>query len=86
MFLNPAIFRYLSRSAAMSKSDNLFEKVTTAITANPYLNGRTLRFEAEAGKVVLQGRVATFFQKQMAQEALRRIEGVNEIENRLEVC
>ena len=57
----------------MQLSDTLFEKVTSAI-------------ETESGRVVLQGTVGTFYQKQMAQEALRRIEGVREIENRLEVC
>jgi osmotically-inducible protein OsmY len=35
---------------------------------------------------VLQGVVGTFFQKQMAQEALRRVDGVQQIENNLEVA
>jgi osmotically-inducible protein OsmY len=64
---------------------NLAQQVSHAIEANPYLTGRKLRFEAEQGRVVLQGRVASYFQKQMAQEALRYIEGVREIENQLEV-
>jgi osmotically-inducible protein OsmY len=35
--------------------------------------------------VVLTGRVQSYFQKQMAQESLRRIEGVGRIVNNLEV-
>ena len=70
----------------MHLTDTLFEKVTSAIETSPYLSGRKLRFEADAGRVVLQGTVGTYYQKQMAQEALRRVEGVCEIENRLEVC
>jgi len=68
-------------------TDTLVEQVQSAILTNPYLAGRKLRFEAEpqAGRVVLQGTVGTFYQKQMAQEALRRIDGVREIENQLEV-
>ncbi|MDX1948542.1 MAG: BON domain-containing protein [Pirellulaceae bacterium] len=63
----------------------LAQRVEGAIHTNPYLSGRRLRFEAEGGRVVLHGIVATYFQKQMAQEMLRRIEGVEEIDNHLEV-
>lgn len=63
----------------------LAERVEGAIHTNPHLYGRRLRFETEGGRVVLHGSVATYFQKQMAQEALRRIEGVEEIDNHLEV-
>jgi osmotically-inducible protein OsmY len=66
-------------------SATLVDQVHVAIQSNPYLAGRKLRFEAENGRVVLQGTVGTFFQKQMAQEALRRIDGISEIENQLEV-
>ena len=41
--------------------------------------------EAADGRVVLKGNVSTFFQKQMAQEAVRRIDGVQQIENLLQV-
>ena len=36
--------------------------------------------------MTLRGTVGTFFQKQMAQESLRRVAGVSEIANELEVC
>ena len=64
----------------------LSDRVSRAIEGNPYLARRNLRFEAHQGRVVLRGRVGSFFQKQMAQEALRAIDGVAEIENELEVC
>jgi osmotically-inducible protein OsmY len=64
----------------------LEDRVQTAIDTNPYLAGRKLRFEAEAGRVRLRGVVQSFFQKQMAQEALRHIHGVASIENDLEVA
>ncbi|MFM2095979.1 MAG: hypothetical protein RIS70_3103, partial [Planctomycetota bacterium] len=44
-----------------------------------------LRFEAADGRVVLKGVVRSYFQKQMAQETLRRIDGIVFIENDLEV-
>lgn len=63
----------------------LDDEVLTALASNPYLSGRKLRFEAEQGRVTLRGVVRSYFQKQMAQEAVRRLEGVDEIHNELEV-
>jgi osmotically-inducible protein OsmY len=63
----------------------LEDRVQLAIVANPYLAGRNLRFETQEGRVTLHGVVSSFFQKQMAQEVLRRIDGVAAIENHLEV-
>jgi osmotically-inducible protein OsmY len=65
---------------------SLEDRVDVAITTNPYLAGRSLRFETSQGRVVLHGVVGTYYQKQMAQEAVRRIDGVEEIDNRLEVA
>ncbi len=64
----------------------LDDKVHGALTRNPYLSGRSLRFETESGRVTLRGVVRSFFQKQMAQEALRNVEGIDEIQNELEVA
>lgn len=69
-----------------SEVSNLSDQIRSAISSNPYLTGRKLRFENEQGRVVLRGVVGSYFQKQMAQEAVRRVEGVDEIENALEVA
>jgi osmotically-inducible protein OsmY len=61
-------------------------RVCTALEGNPYIARRNLRFETSEGRVTLRGVVTTFFQKQMAQEAIRHIDGVAEITNELEVC
>jgi osmotically-inducible protein OsmY len=61
-------------------------RVHCALQENPYIVSKTLRFEAAEGRVTLRGRVGSFFQKQMVQESLRRIEGIAEIANELEVC
>jgi osmotically-inducible protein OsmY len=63
----------------------LDDRVLTALERNPYLARRNLRFETEQGRVTLRGVVGTYFQKQMAQETLRHVEGVDEIANELEV-
>jgi osmotically-inducible protein OsmY len=66
--------------------DSLSDQVDQAIQNNPYLLGRTLRFETHGDRVVLKGIVGSYFQKQMAQEGLRHIDGVAQIENHLEVA
>lgn len=63
----------------------LDDRVLTALERNPYLARRNLRFETQQGRVTLRGVVGTYFQKQMAQEAIRYVDGVDEISNQLEV-
>lgn len=63
----------------------LGDRVLTALERNPYISGRSLFFETADGRVVLKGVVRSYFQKQMAQEAIRRLDGVQEIRNELQV-
>ena len=64
------------------KLENHLEAV---LAKNPYLVHQKLTLEAHHGHVVLRGVVNSFFQKQMAQEAVRHVDGVEYIENELEV-
>lgn len=59
--------------------------IQTAIDENPHVPVRHLRFETREGHVTLNGEVTSYFQKQMAQEALRQVEGIEEIHNELDV-
>jgi osmotically-inducible protein OsmY len=63
----------------------LFDRIHSALSTNPHVPSRQVRFETADGRVVLKGSVRSFFQKQMAQEAIRRIDGVQMIDNMLEV-
>jgi osmotically-inducible protein OsmY len=65
--------------------ENLIQRVDTAIKANPHLSGNQVYCQEQSGTVVLQGRVSTFFQKQMAQETLKRLDGVEKVINQLVV-
>ena len=70
----------------MNESATCFsERLGQALSQNPHLLGRKLGFETDAGVVVLTGTVNSYYQKQMAQEAIRRVDGVAMIDNRLEV-
>jgi osmotically-inducible protein OsmY len=75
-----------SGNATMNQPNTLGDRVHQAISTNPYVRKQHLRTETANGRVVLRGTVASYYQKQMAQEALRDVEGVNDIENMLEVC
>lgn len=67
-------------------SQPLFDRIHDALTTSPYLpSRRQVRIEAADGQVVLKGSVQSFFEKQMAQEAIRRVDGVQAINNQLEV-
>ena len=63
----------------------LEERIRNAITSNPHLPGKRVSCRADRGQVTLSGKVTSYFQKQMAQEAVRRLDGVRRIENLLEV-
>ena len=63
----------------------LFDRIYDALSTNPHVPTEKVRVETADGHVVLKGSVSSFFQKQMAQEAIRRIDGVEKIDNLLEV-
>jgi osmotically-inducible protein OsmY len=63
----------------------LAQQIQNAVVHNPHLNHRRMHIKTKQGRVVINGTVDSFFEKQMAQEALRNIDGVEQIENHLEV-
>ena len=63
----------------------LVDLVTRALTATGHKALRTLEVEISGGIVILWGRVPNYYQKQLAQEAAQRVEGVRGIANGLEV-
>ena len=66
-------------------SQELLQRVDLAIKGNPHLSRHQVYCQEESGIVVLHGRVGTFFQKQMAQETLKRLAGVEKVINELQV-
>lgn len=66
-------------------SHDLRQRVDSAIKGNPHLTRHRVFCQEESGIVVLHGRVGSFFQKQMAQETLKRLDGVEKVINELQV-
>jgi hypothetical protein len=60
-------------------------RLGAAIEQSPHLAGRQLRVDTESDQIVLEGVVGSYYQKQVAQETIRRIDSVRPIDNRLEV-
>jgi osmotically-inducible protein OsmY len=71
----------------MDHPSELDQRVQIALTGSGHFtcNSR-LKLFADRGVVTLRGKVRTFYQKQMAQEIAKSIDGVSQIENHLEVA
>ena len=69
----------------MQDATAIASSVHEALSANPHFPSRQLHIEGSEGRVVLKGRVGSYFHKQMAQEAVLRVDGVQQVENQLEV-
>ncbi|MCE9603799.1 MAG: BON domain-containing protein [Planctomycetia bacterium] len=63
----------------------LVDRAQSALATSPHLSRRHFKLEARAGKLIVRGTVDSYYQKQMAQEALRKVDGVETIENHLQV-
>ncbi|MCU0713479.1 MAG: BON domain-containing protein [Pirellula sp.] len=66
-------------------SGPLLHRIDRAIQKNPHSIRSRIYLESAPGKVILRGKVDSFYQKQMIQESLRNIEGIECIANLLEV-
>lgn len=63
----------------------LLDQVRGALSKSPYLSPRKVEVEATNGNIRLAGTVSSYFHKQMAQELVRRVDGVEQVENQLQV-
>ncbi len=61
------------------------ERIDSAIRRNPHLAGRRFSIQEDHGHVVLRGVVNSYYQKQLAQETAWSVDGVDAVENQLEV-
>ena len=71
-------------AAPVSKSE-IQSRINHALQGSPHFLGTEVIGTHDEGVVVLQGRVDTFYHKQVAQELLRKLDGVERVVNLLEV-
>ncbi len=63
----------------------LLRKVQKALWDTGYAELQQIWVEVEEGGVILCGSVSTYYQKQVAQEAVKRVEGVELLTNEITV-
>ena len=81
-----AAFSWHTRVSPPAMTDTaLVDAAQSALLSSPYVPHRLVRLEADSGRLILRGAVQSYFQKQMAKEALRTLETGHEIDNQLEV-
>jgi len=61
--------------------DNVTERAKERLRESPYLTVRSLACEFDRGVLRLRGRVSSFYQKQLAQQAVLGLSGVDEVVN-----
>ena len=64
----------------------LANQVTRIFDFHPHLKQARVKVRNDQGNIVLTGTVGSYYQKQIAQEALRDVVGVTSIDNSIEVC
>ena len=64
---------------------DLPERVDSAVAGCPHVRSGQVSSKTEERRVLLTGRVNSYFAKQMVQESVRRLDGVEMIDNQLEV-
>jgi hypothetical protein len=63
----------------------LLQQVKSSLHHRGYRSVRTLEIQIERGTAVLQGRVPTFYMRQIAVECVKRVTGVTQIIDRIDV-
>ena len=68
-----------------AQSNAIENQLKLVIDQHPHLQEKRFRFNAKEGRVTMHGTVKSWYEKQLAQEALRTIDGVHQIDNELTV-
>ena len=73
-------------TALSTSIDNVTMTARGCLCSSPYTAVRTVSCDFENGVLRLRGRLKSFHYKQLAQETVRRLAGVREIINAIEVA
>jgi len=66
--------------------DSVTESARKRLRSSPYLPVRSLSCEFDRGVLRLRGRLSSFYQKQLAQQAVVGLSGVEEVVNEVVVA
>lgn len=74
----------VSSASTETNDSSMTEQVQKVFVHHPHLHRRKLNCRSVENRIVIEGEVHSFFEKQLAQEALRGIDGLA-LENRITV-
>lgn len=84
-FAYPKLRPIMSVKYQIHEAHDLSYRVHFVLSRNPYLGNRQIQFEVIDQDIILKGSVRSYYQKQMAQESLRKVQGIRRILNELDV-
>jgi osmotically-inducible protein OsmY len=64
---------------------DVVREATTRLAENPHLSTARIQCSLRLGTLVLEGHAASYYEKQMAQETVKRLDGVAQVVNQIEV-
>ncbi len=73
------------QSTPVTPAAAFLHQASHILAQHPHLGRRRVECRAESNRVVLKGEVNSFYEKQLAQEALRDIQGIEQVDNQLQV-
>ncbi|HEY4260133.1 MAG TPA: BON domain-containing protein [Schlesneria sp.] len=73
------------RMTATTADTDILSAASAALHHTGYAQLRAVKLYCHHGRIVLQGRIPTYFLKQLAQEVVRHVPNVKEIDNDLRV-
>jgi osmotically-inducible protein OsmY len=76
---------FVPREHPSRRAAELLREATARLGEAPHLSTAHLHCSLHGGVLVLQGRVASYFQKQIAQEVVKHLDGAMQILNQIEV-
>lgn len=85
MFARPESAASDCPESSSAQDDRIDIRLETAYLFNPHLNNFTIDTEVEDGRVLLSGTVRSEIDKDLAGEIAKSVEGVNSVQNSLEV-
>lgn len=82
---NQVSTHYLSASHVLPCSHDVEQAAIHRLRERPFLPESRVSCQFDAGVLLLRGRLSSYYHKQVAQEAVKGIEGVTDIVNEIEV-
>jgi osmotically-inducible protein OsmY len=76
----------IAAAPAPSQNAEILFEAREALAGRLFEISRNLRLEFREGFLMLYGRVSSYYQKQVAQEAVRRLDAVDQVVNHIEVA